>query len=335
MDAIVAATVALIVVAAGWTVAFLATRVLVARRERTAEAARERMRPLALQIVFEDERPDLAGLDTHELEALSGLVERYGRRLRGESRAQLAEFFEESGAVERQRDTLRRGRGWKRATAAFSLGDMGAPSAVPDLITALDDRDQAVRISAARSLGVIGAPEAVPPLVDGLAADRLPWLMGGHALISIGSASAPALREHAAAEFSPVRARAIELLGFVGDAGDAHAVLGALSSESADLRERAARALGRLGARDAVEALRHALADPVPAAAAAAAASLGAIGDRGAVDDLLELARTGRHDPARAAAQAAASLDPRRVELAAEEPGAGAHLGEAADLAAL
>jgi HEAT repeat protein len=335
MDAIIAATVALIVVAAGWTVTFLATRVLVARRERVVRAARERMRPVALEIVYEDERPDLSGLDTQELEALSTLVERYGKRLRGDSRTLLAEFFEASGAVERQRDTLRRGRGWKRATAAFSLGDMGAASAVPDLITALDDRDQAVRIAAARSLGAIGATEAVPPLVDSLSSERVPWLMGGHALISIGSASAPALREHAADESSPLRARAIELLGFVGDAGDASALLGALSSESSDLRERAARALGRLGARDAVEALRHALADPVPAVAAAAAASLGAIGDRGAVDALLELARTGRHDPARAAAQAAASLDPRRVDLAANEPGAGDHLGEAADLAAL
>jgi hypothetical protein len=335
MDAIVVATVALIVVAAGWTLAFLAARVMVARRERAAEAARRRMRPLALEIVYEDERPDLSDLDTSELEALSGLVERYGRRLRGDSRAPLAEFFEASGAVERQRETLRRGRGWKRATAAFSLGDMGAPCAVPDLIAALDDRDQAVRIAAARSLGAIGTPEAVAPLVDGLSSERLPWHMGGHALITIGSASAPALRAHAADGSSPLRARAIELLGFVGDAADAPAVLGALSSESADLRERSARALGRLGAREAVAALRHALADPVPAVAAAAAASLGAIGDRGAVDDLLELARTGRHDPARAAAQAAAELDPRRVELAAEEPGAGTHLGEAADLAAL
>ena len=123
--------------------------------------------------------------------------------------------------------------------------------------------------------------------------------------------------------------------GLTGACAGDRAVRDALASESADLRERAARALGRLGAQDAVEALRRSLADPEPAVAAAAAASLGAIGDRSALDDLLELARTGPHEPARAAARAAASLDPRAVELAADAPGSGQHLGEAADLAAL
>ncbi len=69
--------------------------------------------------------------------------------------------------------------------------------------------------------------------------------------------------------------------------------------------------------------------------AAAAATSLGSIGDRAVLDELLELARVGPHKVARAAARAAASLDPRAVERAADDPGAGQHLGEAADLAAL
>ena len=157
---------------------------------------------------------------------------------------------------------------------------MGAAGAVPDLIAALQDRDRAVRIAAARSLGAIGSPEAAPVLVECLTDGRLPWLVGGQALIDIGSPAAPTLRELSAAAGSPSRGRAIELLGYVGDAGDAPFVREALSSESADIRERAARALGRLGARDAVTGLRQRLADPEPAVAAAAATSLGSIGDR-------------------------------------------------------
>jgi HEAT repeat protein len=335
MTALTGVALVLVLAAAAWTIVFLATRIVIGRRRRAADEARERMRPLALQIVYEDERPDLDGLGERDLEALSMLVARYGRRLRGESRARLAAFFAASGAVERQRETLRRGGAWRRATAAFSLGDMGSGAAVPDLIAGLGDRDRAVRIASARSLGVVGSPEAAPALVDSLSAGRLPWLVGGQALIDLGSAAAPLLRELAAETGSPSRGRAIELLGFVGGAGDAPAVREAPTPEAAELRERAARALGRLGARDAVDALRRGLADPEATVAAAAATSLGAIGDRGAVDDLLELARTGPYEAAGAAARAAAALDPRAVESAADAPAAGQHLGEAADLAAL
>jgi HEAT repeat protein len=335
MKALIGVALALALVGVAWTIVFVATRVAIARRRRTADEALERMRPLALQIAYEDEPPDLTGLGERDLEALATLVARYGRQLRGESRERLESFFADSGATGRQRELLQRGGAWRRATAAFSLGDMGATAAVPDLIGALDDRDRAVRIAAARSLGVIGAPEAAPALVESLTSGSLPWLVGGQALIDLGSHAAPSLRALAAEPGAPARGRAIELLGFVGEAGDAAVVFDALVSESPDLRERAARALGRLGARDAVEALRRALADPEPAVAAAAATSIGAIGDRGAVEDLLQLARTGPFRAARAAARAAASLDPRAVERAADAPGAGQHLGEAADLAAL
>jgi hypothetical protein len=47
------------------------------------------------------------------------------------------------------------------------------------------------------------------------------------------------------------------------------------------------------------------------------------------------IARTDRFRPARAAAQAVAAIDPAALRAAAAEPGAGAHLHEAADLAAL
>jgi len=51
------------------------------------------------------------------------------------------------------------------------------------------------------------------------------------------------------------------------------------------------------------------------------------------VDDLLAHAREGPFEAARAAAAAAARIDPRAVVAAAEQPGAGPHVEAAADLA--
>jgi HEAT repeat protein len=326
-------TIGLALLAVAWTLLFLVARTVVTRRSRARAAALERMRRPALQIAYSDELPDVADLDKGDFEALSTLVMRYGRRVRGEPRERLADFVERSGIAADQRRELSRRGAWRRATAAFALGDAGDRDAIPALLVALDDRDRAVRIAAAHSLGSLGAVEAVDPLVESIEAGRIPWIEGGQALIELGSGAAPALRALAADPTSPLRARAIELLGHVGGPGDAHAVQEALAEESPELREQAARALGELGARDSTAALRRALGDPEPAVASAAAASLGATGAHDVVDDLLAVARSGSFEAARAAATAAARIDPRAVVAAAEQPGAGPHVEAAADLA--
>lgn len=328
-------TLGLAFAAVAWTAVFLSARAYTTHRDRNHDKEINRMRPLALAVVEDEEAPDVSGLTRGEVDALATLIARYGRQLRGDARERLSAFFLNAGLVDRERRELRARNAWRRATAAFALGDMAAMSAVPDLLVALDDRDRAVRMAAARSLGLIGASEAADPIVESVTAARIPWLVGGQALLDIGPTAAPALRAAADDVASPARARAIELLGFVGDAADARSVLDALASESPDIRERGARAIGRLGARDAVVSLRRLLDDPVPAVAAAAASSLAALGDRAAVPDLVRLARDGAFEAARAAAAAAVAIDPRAVDEAARLPGAGAFLGEAADLAAL
>ena len=67
----------------------------------------------------------------------------------------------------------------------------------------------------------------------------------------------------------------------------------------------------------------------------ASARALGQIGGRSALDALLRVARTDEFEPAAAAAEAAAAIDPPFVIRAAAEPDAGRHLHEAADVAAL
>jgi HEAT repeat protein len=51
-----------------------------------------------------------------------------------------------------------------RAAAAESLGDLGQPSALVELVGALDDDDAAVRAYTANSVGLIAGPESIPSL---------------------------------------------------------------------------------------------------------------------------------------------------------------------------
>ena len=97
----------------------------------------------------------------------------------------------------------------------------------------------------------------------------------------------------------------------------------------------AARALGRNGTRRAAAGLRGALSDPAPFVRTAAAHALGRIGDRDAFDALVRQAAEDAYDPAQAAAQALAGIDPLRAMQLGGGERASAHLAEAAALAQL
>jgi phycocyanobilin lyase alpha subunit len=71
--------------------------------------------------------------------------------------------------------------------AARALGKLGDPSAIPDLLAALDDVDDGLREAAARALGELKAVEAVPALCRRLA--------GGPADAGAPRPDSPRLRE--------------------------------------------------------------------------------------------------------------------------------------------
>ena len=306
-------------------------RVQVARDERRRAEAEERLRPLALALI-DGERPN-EPLSRRDTRALAALLARYSRQLRGAAGGPLSTFFEEQGAVADACAALVERRPWRRATAAYELGDFGSVTAVPALLRALDDPERDVRAAAARSLGRLGAAEAVEPLVYGLAARRVPRAVAAHALLSIGPAALPALRELEARAESEVRAVAVELVGLLGDASDAPLLVERLHDASAEVRAKAARALGRIGAEEAAEEVRAALSDRIPFVRAAAANALGAFADRADVEALLVAARDTRFEAAQAAARAAARVDRAAVREAAERGDAGPHVAEAADVA--
>lgn len=307
-------------------------RVHVARATRRRREAEARLRPLALALA-EGEETSLDEIRKEDVVVLADLLGRYARWLSGRASEEIGRFFERTGNVDRASAALGHRTGWRRATAAFVLGDMGSPRAIPALVEALRDRDRDVRSAAARSLGRLGAVDAVEPLAYALVRGEIPRAVSAQALLAIGRPALPAVTRLARADEAEVRALAVELIGLLGDAADAERIVPRLRDGSAEVRAKAARALGRLGAEDAAAALREALADRVPFVRAAAAHAIGAIADRDAVPALFTTAsRDPFFDAASAAARALARIDPDLVLSASVRPDAGPHLTEAADL---
>ena len=309
-------------------------RTALARRDRRHVEAERRVRPVAIALV-EGQDGEQPALSSSDQAVLADVLRRYSRKLTGEANARVADYFRDKPAVRAALRDLRRRRMWRRAAAAYRLGDMADPDVAVPLLGALDDRKRPVRAAAARSLGRLGVVDAALPLVEALVSGRVPSGVAGQALVELGAAAVPELRritEHADPQ---IRAAAVTLLGLVGDSRDAALAVRALQDPAADVRRAAAETLARIGGPAAEQPLRDALSDRIPFVRAAAAAALGALRSDAALPQLFEIARTDRFRPARAAAQAVARIAPRELAAAAAEPGAGPHLHEAADLAAL
>jgi HEAT repeat protein len=212
---------------------------------------------------------------------------------------------------------------------------MCCEEAAPALLAALGDSNRTVRGAAARSLGRLKVVDAAKPLVESLVSGRVPNGVAGEALVELGPGAVPELRLIAEHPSHRLRATAMTLLGLVGDSADSPLAVRGLRDPSAEVRAAAADTLARIGGPPAEPALRSALDDRIPVVRAGAAVALGVIGSREAVPRLLEMARTDRFRPGRAAAQAVARISPKTLAAAAAEPDAGPHLHQAADLSAL
>jgi hypothetical protein len=312
----------------------LGRRPWVNRTDRRRQAAVERIRPAVLAFIDGDAGAgdDLEGA---EAEAFGALLGRYARSLRGEARERITGWFEEHGAVDRELGRLRDRRAWRRAEAAFVLGDMGSKAAVPGLVTALQDGSRDVRAAATRSLGRLQAGEAIVPAIEAAIERRVPRSVVTAAAIELGPSVVPHLVPLFGHERPAVRSAAAELHGLLDVSGNAQPLIQALRDPSPEVRTAAALALERVADDSATQALLETLADDDASVRAAAAAALGTIGGDETVDALLQVAQRDAFEPARAAAHAAARIDPARVRTAADVAAAGPFLAEAADLAAL
>ena len=309
-------------------------RLQLARHDQGRRALEARLTPVALELIATGAQPP-SHLDVREKGVLADLLGRYARTVSGPTHQRIVEFFEREGTVDRELAMMSHGRqAWRRATAAFRLGDIGPESAAPALVEALTDPSRDVRIAAVRSLGHLRAPAAVEPLLRVAADHRVPDALVGWALLQIGSPALPTLRQLTDHPDPRARAAAVQLIGLLGGAADAELVAAGLHDTSAEVREQAALALARIGTGRQLAGLVERLDDRVAAVREAAAMALGQLRDDRSVGALLAHIDADAFEVARAAAQALTAVVPAAAaELARtrESP----HLREAVALASV
>ncbi|QLQ33180.1 MAG: HEAT repeat domain-containing protein [Candidatus Thiothrix singaporensis] len=179
-----------------------------------------------------------------------------------------------------------------RQYAAFALGQIGDPSAIPALANALKDKDEneSMRSSAASALGNIGDTSASTALANALNnkdENEDVRSSAASALGRIGDTSAISVLANALNnkdENEDVRSSAASALGNIGDTSAISALANALKNENESVRSSAASALGNIGDPSAISVLANALnnKDENEDVRRAAASALGNIGDTSA-----------------------------------------------------
>jgi len=303
-----------------------------ARRAKRQREIEEGLKGIAMELLHAGAEPP-PHLGEVEREALADLLGRYARAIRGPTHDRIVDYFEREGTVARELAVMAGARaGWRRATAAFRLGDIGPASAAAALSAALHDSDRDVRIAAARSLGRLRTPEATQDLLAAAVDRRVPPALIRWSLLQIGAPALPRLIPGLTSQSERLRAGAVQLIGLLGGPGEAAQVEEGLRDTSAMVRAQAARALGRIGGRRNLPALRQAMWDRIPAVREAAADALGQLRDSESVPLLAIRAGGDQFDVARACARAVAAIDPAQAAERAAASGS-VHLLEAADLA--
>lgn len=308
----------------------IAQRARLAASERRKERLERELQPLALEIVYGDEQHDAPRAPV-EQQALAVILQRYARQVAGSSRDHAARWFAQTGVVATQIAELQRRSAWRRATAAYALGDMVALPAVDALIGALEDPDPRVRGAAARSLGYIPDPRCATALLDAYDRELLPESVCGGALAQLSDQALPAVRAHLSSGDLRGRLLAVRLLRTMGDASDGDALAALLTDPSAAIRAAAAESLAAHASGVGVARLERLLEDRIPSVRAAAAAAIGRVGGPEHATQLVNMLGQD-FETDRAAAGALARLD--REGLLARvggDPRSDAHLVEAAD----
>jgi len=297
-------------------------------RRRVAEA-RVRLEPLAHALLDGEPAGTTARRDE---QALTQILAELAPALTGESRDAIADHFETSGAVTRVSRRLADPRAHRRAEHAALLGDMCSSLAEVPLLQALNDRDPDVRLAAARSLGRLRPRTAAGPLLFALVQGLVPRAVAANALLSIGAAALPGIRNLLDDDQPAARANAVELLGRLGNPRDSQSLRDRLGDDAPLVRRRACEALARLGADDAGDALEELLADDVTDVRISAAAAIGAVGDDRSAPTLLRLVHHDVVEVSEVAARALSAVAPALVKELGGDPEAHPQLRHAASL---
>ena len=192
---------------------------------------------------------------------------------------------------------LRTGNATAKVTAAIKLAELGpeAAAAAPELVKALQTKNEDVRLNAALALGKIGKA-AVPEISKVLTNENVDVRF--YAISALGwigpdaGDSAPLIIKALADKNDNIRRKAVYTLGRIAPRPEAAipVLIKAFADGSAEVRQAAGEAVGKLGVA-AVPALRSALKDDGAGVRLQAARALGEVGAdaKEAVTDLAAL----------------------------------------------
>ena len=157
-----------------------------------------------------------------------------------------------NGGLAAYTETLGDANPSRRAHAADAIGRLGEPAAeaTPDLIEALNDPSEPVRLNAAYTLGTIGEP-AVPALIVKLSdPDAAARRMAAYALAAVGEPAVSALTEALQHAEDAVRIEATYALAQIGPAAAPAipALMERTKDEATEVRRYLPEALGGFGA---------------------------------------------------------------------------------------
>lgn len=231
-------------------------------------------------------------------------------KVKGDPAWDLVQVLARHGAQPKARQDATSRRAGRRGRAALVLGRCGGTEDVPLLVGLLSDADPLVRQAAAVSLGQLGAPSAAPALLSAArhqhGAPGIPAGVAVDALLGLDFGIEDALRAGLRDEDPGVRTVAAEAVAGRSSVLSREAVRGALVREGDPTVEAAlCRALGAVGDDRDVPVLAHTARHGSSPCRAAAVSALGAVGSTSSVAVLAQLCLA---DDAAAALSAAHTL---------------------------
>jgi HEAT repeat protein len=286
---------------------FLSNRVRTYNEHRLARLTAQ-LRPLFLKAI-EEPNAGFVAITRARRKVVTALARSILPALRGEDRERVVDILEHEGIINISLAHAYARSPVRRANAAEVLGMSGAKRGVPQLKFLLVDPDADVRRTAARSLGLIGDPAAVTDLLRTLDRESVPLNTITMAILRIGAPAVGPLIDGCRDGGPRVRAVCAELLGLNGTMAAVPALTEALRGDDLlEVRIRAARALGKIGAPSSVDVLADVMRrdEPAPLRAVAARA-LGSIGGVRTISVLRDALDAPEHMVATNAAHALAS----------------------------
>lgn len=205
--------------------------------------------------------------------------------LKGQQRYDMTRAFERLEYVSFEKKRLRSWAWWHRREAAIKLGIMRSESAVPDLIRAVKDNSEVVRLAAVRALGETNHPEGIRVLLD-VMQNTESWT--GDRVLEVVANIGHLIKEEVLSRLrTTMKARArlllVQLCGIMRWTEAVALLIPLLNDPDVETRVSAAEALGNIGDEAAASYLISMLQDPHWEVRAQAAKSLGLLQDKEAL----------------------------------------------------